>query len=410
MNSQTSKQARFSLMMLMQYFTRGAWFVTLGTYLGKTLEQPGTFIGFSFSLFGIGAIISPFFVGMIADRFFPTQKVLGVLNIGAGTLMLLLSQVTDPTTFIWTLFVYCIVYTPTEALSNSVVFHHLPRRFFAYVRLFGTIGWVFAGLAVNMILGRFVVNVEATAVPLVMSAVASVVLGLYNFTLPSTPVKNGGEKIGIKEVLGLEALSLLKERSFTVFLGASLLIGIPIQMYFAFFNMFLNDIGVENVASKMSLGQVSEAAFMVFVPLLIGKVGLKWMMTLGLAFWSLRYFMFAGISVNAEFLIIFSILIHGACYDFFNVTGSIYVDLKAGERYRSAAQGLFMLVFLGLGKFFGSNLAGLISEWHPSVSAEQLYDWSGIFNTTGIITAVVTVMFVLSFHDRQKYDLDKVNG
>lgn len=410
MNSQTSKQARFSLMMLMQYFTRGAWFVTLGTYLGKTLEQPGTFIGFSFSLFGIGAIISPFFVGMIADRFFPTQKVLGVLNIGAGTLMLLLSQVTDPTTFIWTLFVYCIVYTPTEALSNSVVFHHLPRRFFAYVRLFGTIGWVFAGLAVNMILGRFVDNVEATAVPLVMSAVASVVLGLYNFTLPSTPVKSEGEKIGIKEVLGLEALSLLKERSFTVFLGASLLIGIPIQMYFAFFNMFLNDIGVENVASKMSLGQVSEAAFMVFVPLLIGKVGLKWMMTLGLAFWSLRYFMFAGISVNAEFLIIFSILIHGACYDFFNVTGSIYVDLKAGERYRSAAQGLFMLVFLGLGKFFGSNLAGLISEWHPSVSAEQLYDWSGIFNTTGIITAVVTVMFVLSFHDRQKYDLDKVNG
>ena len=394
----------------MQYFTRGAWFVTLGTYLGKTLEQPGTFIGFSFSLFGIGAIISPFFVGMIADRFFPTQKVLGVLNIGAGTLMLLLSQVTDPTTFIWTLFVYCIVYTPTEALSNSVVFHHLPRRFFAYVRLFGTIGWVFAGLAVNMILGRFVDNVEATAVPLVMSAVASVVLGLYNFTLPSTPVKSEGEKIGIKEVLGLEALSLLKERSFTVFLGASLLIGIPIQMYFAFFNMFLNDIGVENVASKMSLGQVSEAAFMVFVPLLIGKVGLKWMMTLGLAFWSLRYFMFAGISVNAEFLIIFSILIHGACYDFFNVTGSIYVDLKAGERYRSAAQGLFMLVFLGLGKFFGSNLAGLISEWHPSVSAEQLYDWSGIFNTTGIITAVVTVMFVLSFHDRQKYDLDKVNG
>jgi len=410
MNSQTSKQARFSLMMLMQYFTRGAWFVTLGTYLGKTLEQPGTFIGFSFSLFGIGAIISPFFVGMIADRFFPTQKVLGVLNIGAGALMLLLSQVTDPTTFIWTLFVYCIIYTPTEALSNSIVFHHLPRRFFAYVRLFGTIGWVLAGLAVNIILGRFVDNVEATAVPLVMSAVASVVLGLYNFTLPSTPVKNKGEKIGIKEVLGLEALSLLKERSFTVFLGASLLIGIPIQMYFAFFNMFLNDIGVENVASKMSLGQVSEAAFMVFVPLLIGKVGLKWMMTLGLAFWSVRYFMFAGISVNAEFLIIFSILIHGACYDFFNVTGSIYVDLKAGGRYRSAAQGLFMLVFLGLGKFFGSNLAGLISEWHPSVSGEQLYDWSGIFNTTGIITAVVTVMFVLSFHDRQKYDLDKVNG
>lgn len=394
-------------MMLLQYFTRGAWFVTLGTYLGKTLEQPGTFIGFSFSLFGIGAIISPFFVGMIADRFFPTQRVLGVLNIGAGALMLLLSQVTDPTTFIWTLFVYCIVYTPTEALSNSIVFHHLPRRYFAYVRLFGTIGWVLAGLAVNMVLGRFVDNVETTAVPLVMSAVASVVLGLYNFTLPSTPVKNKGEKIGIKEILGFEALSLLKQRSFTIFLGASLLIGIPIQMYFAFFNMFLNDIGVENVASKMSLGQVSEAAFMVFVPFMIGRIGLKWMMALGLAFWSIRYFLFAGITVNAEALIIFSILIHGACYDFFNVTGSIYVDLKAGERFRSAAQGLFMLVFLGLGKFFGSNIAGYISDRNPGGADGKQYDWSAIFNTTGIITAVITVLFVLTFHDKQKYDLNK---
>lgn len=396
--------------MLLQYFTRGAWFVTLGTYLGKGLGQTGSFVGFSYSLFGIGAIISPFFVGMVADRFFPTQRVLGVLNIAAAIVMLILSRVTDPTTFIWVLFLYCILYTPTESLSNSIVFHHLPRKFFAYVRLFGTVGWVLAGLAVNMLLGQFIENVEMTAVPLIMSAAASALLGIYNFTLPSTPVRNKGEKVGIKEVLGFEALSLLKQRSFSVFLGASLLIGIPIQMYFAFFNMFLNDIGVENVASKMSLGQVSEAAFMVFVPLLIARMGLKWMMTLGLAFWSLRYFLFAGISVNAEFLIIFSILIHGACYDFFNVTGSIYVDLKAGERYRSAAQGLFMLVFLGLGKFFGSNLAGLISEMHPDGTNGELYDWSGIFNTTGIITAVVTVLFILSFHDRQKYDLDKVNG
>ncbi|MDE0767234.1 MAG: MFS transporter [Opitutaceae bacterium] len=409
MDELRSKQVRFSLMMLLQYFTRGAWFVTLGTYLGKSMEQPGTFIGFSYSLFGIGAIISPFFVGMVADRFFPTQRVLGVLNITAGVIMLILSQITDPTTFLWALFIYCIIYTPTEALSNSIVFHHMPRRYFAYIRLFGTIGWVFAGLAVNMLLGKFIPNVEATAVPLIMSAVASAILGIYNFTLPPTPVKNKGEKIGIKEVFGFEALSLLKQRSFSIFLGASLLIGIPIQMYFAFFNMFLNDIGVSNVASKMSLGQVSEAAFMVFIPWMIGRVGLKWMMSLGLAFWSIRYFLFAGISVNAEYLIIFSILIHGACYDFFNVTGSIYVDLKAGERYRSAAQGLFMLVFLGLGKFFGSNLAGFISTKNPSTVDGFLYDWSGIFNTTGIITAGITVFFILSFHDKQKYDLNKDN-
>lgn len=394
-------------MMLMQYFTRGAWFVTLGTYLGKSLGQSGSYVGFSYSLFGIGAIISPFFLGMVADRFFPTQRVLGALNIAAAVLMLILSQVTDPTAFVWILFIYCILYTPTEALSNSIVFHHLPRRFFAYVRLFGTLGWVLAGIAVNLVLGAFVENVEMTSVPLVMSAVASLALGLYNFTLPHTPVQSKSGKVGAKEVLGFEALSLIKNPNFSVFLGACLLIGIPIQMYFAFFNMFLNDIGVENVVSKMSLGQVSEAAFMVFVPWMITRVGLKWMMALGLAFWSLRYFLFSGITVNAEFLIYFTILIHGVCYDFFNVTGSIYVDLKAGERYRAAAQGLFMLVFLGLGKFFGSNVAGLIAEQHLGGPDGRQYDWSGIFNTTGIVTAVITVGFIICFRDKQKYDLAK---
>ena len=181
-------------------------------------------------------------------------------------------------------------------------------------------------------------------------------------------------------------------------------------MYFAFFNMFLNDIGVENVASKMTLGQVSEAAFMVFVPWMIGRIGLKWMMTLGLAFWSIRYFLFAGISVDAEYLILFSILIHGACYDFFNVTGSIYVDLKAGERYRSAAQGLFMLVFLGVGKFFGSNLAGFIASIHQDGADDSKYNWSGIFNTTGAITAIITVLFIICFRDKKKYDLNETDG
>ncbi len=409
MNELRSKQTRFSAMMLLQFFTRGTWFVTLGTYLGKGLGQEGSYIGFSYSLFGVAAIITPFFVGMVADRYFATERVLGVLNISAGALMLVLSQVTDPSTFVWALFAYCIVYTPTEALSNSVVFHHLPRKYFAYVRLFGTVGWVLAGLSVNYVLGIFVPNVEATAVPLILSAGSSVVLGLYNFTLPATPVQNKGEKASFKDVISIDALRLMKEPSFTVFLVACLLIGIPIQMYFAFFNMFLNDIGVANVASKMTLGQVSEAAFMVFVPWMIGRIGLKWMMTLGLAFWSIRYFLFSGITVDAETLIIFSILIHGACYDFFNVTGSIYVDLKAGEKFRSAAQGLFMLVFLGLGKFFGSNVAGFIAEKNPGIG-EAAYNWSGIFNTTGIITAGVTLAFILSFRDKQKYDLDKVNG
>ena len=410
MDTERSKQFRFSLMMLLQFFSRGAWFVTLGTYLGKGLEQSANFVGNSYALFGIGAIISPFFVGMIADRFFPTQKVLGVLNIAAGLMMAVLSQMTDPATFLWILFVYCVVYTPTEALCNSIVFHHLSRRYFPYVRLFGTIGWVLAGISVNHVIGRFVPDVELTSAPLLMSAGVSILLGIYNFTLPRTEVVNKGEKVGFRDIIGVDALKMLKDRYFVIFLGACLLIGIPIQMYFAFFNMFLNDIGVENVVSKMSLGQVSEAAFMVFIPWMAMRYGLKRMMALGLVLWSLRFFLFSQITVDAEFLIIISILIHGACYDFFNVTGSIYVDVKGGEAYRGAAQGLFMLVFLGLGKFFGAKVAGFISSMYEGGVNGTMFDWAGIFQVTGVITFIVTVLFVLLFHDKQTYELDNQAG
>jgi len=177
-------------------------------------------------------------------------------------------------------------------------------------------------------------------------------------------------------------------------------------MYFAFFNMFLNDIGVENVASKMTLGQVSEATFMVFIPWMAMRFGLKWMMALGLALWSVRFFMFSQITVDAEILIIVAILIHGACYDFFNVTGSIYVDVKGGEKFRGAAQGLFMLVFLGLGKFFGSNVAGFISEQYVGGPNGAKFDWSAIFQITGVITVIITILFILLFRDKQKYELD----
>ncbi|MEX0323231.1 MAG: MFS transporter [Puniceicoccaceae bacterium] len=401
-----NKSVRFSLMMLLQFFSRGAWFVTLGTYLGKGLNQSGAFVGFSYSLFGIGAIISPFFVGMVADRFFSTQKVLGALNIFAGILMLVLARMTDPAVFVWILLAYCLVYTPTEALCNSIVFHNLPRKFFPYVRVFGTIGWVFAGLAVNKVLGIWVSDVEMTSVPLVMSAGTSILLGLYNFTLPGTEVTKKTGKFKFSEIISIDALRMLKDANFCVFLGACLLIGIPVQMYFSFFNMFLNDIGVEQVASKMTLGQVSEATFMVFIPWMIGRIGLKWMMALGLAFWAIRYFMFAQITVDASVLIIAAILIHGACYDFFNVTGSIYVDVKAGVKVRAAAQGLFMLVFLGLGKFFGSNLAGLITSFYEGGADGAKFNWAGIFHVTGIITFVITFLFIIFFRDKQKYDLN----
>ncbi|MEM8955579.1 MAG: MFS transporter [Verrucomicrobiota bacterium] len=404
------KQTRFSVMMLLQFFTRGAWFVTLGIYLGETLSQDGKYIGFAYSLFGIAAIITPFFVGMVADRYFATQRVMGLLHLCAGLIMVALAQVTDPALFTWVLFAYCIVYTPTEALANSIVFTHMPRRSFPYVRMFGTIGWVFAGLFLNFVLGRWFgfEGVEQSILPFYVAAGSSLLLGIYSFSLPNTPPPRKGEKTSIGEVVGADAFRLFRSKSFCVFMIASLLVMIPMQMYFSFFGKFLTGIGVEEVASKMTLGQVSEALFMLAIPVLVLRVGMKWMMALGLALWAIRYFLFAEITIDRNTLIIFTILIHGACYDFFNVTGSMYVDSKAGEKFRAAAQGLYVLVFIGLGKFVGSNVAGLVVDQHDlgAVEGATTFDWPAIFQTTGWISVGIFVFFVLFFHDKEKKEAD----
>jgi nucleoside transporter len=326
-------RVKLSLMMFLQFFVWGAYFVTMGTYLLQGLHFTGTETALAYSTLPWGAIVAPFVIGMIADRFFAAEKLLGVLHLVGAVLLYWVSTVTTPGAFFWVLLLYSLCYNPTLALVNAIAFNQMasPERQFASVRLFGTIGWIVAGLIVGWL------KVEPTATPLLLATGASAVFGVFAFLLPHTPPKSLGRKVGVRDVLGLDALSLMKDRSFAIFVLGSLLICIPLAFYYNFTNPFLNERGLENAAAKQALGQVSEVLFMLVMPLFFRRLGVKWMLIVGMAAWAARYLFFAyGNAQELVWMFYLGILLHGVCYDFFFVTGQIYVDKAAPSRSRRA--------------------------------------------------------------------------
>ncbi len=376
--------------MFLQYFVWGAWYVTMGTWLGATLHFSGEQIGLAAGTTALAAMISPFFVGMIADRFMATERILALLHVAGGLVLFYASAQTRFRPFYVLLLLYTLCFMPTLALSNSISFHQMadPGREFPPIRVLGTVGWIVAGLIVGSL------GLEPTAIPMRIAAAASVVLGVFCLALPHTPPQRTSRPT-LADVLGLDALKLMGERSFAVFVVGSFLVCIPLQFYYAFANLFLNELNVSNAAGKMTLGQMSELFFMLVMPWFFRRLGVKRMLLLGMLAWSLRYACFAfGTHADLVVLLYGGILLHGICYDFFFVTGQIYVDQKAPADLRAAAQGFIAFVTLGAGMLIGSWASGRIVD---AFVTGTTHDWHAIWLVPSIFAAVILVAFAFLF-------------
>ena len=389
-----STRFKLSLLFFLEFFIWGGWFVTMGTFLSQIFNATGGELAMAYETQSIGAIIAPFIIGLIADRYFAAQKILGLLHLLGAALLFIVSNADNFFAFYPYIFIYMLLYMPTLALANSVAFHQMenPSKEFASIRVLGSVGWIVAGL----IIGYFGWEESQTLKnTFYMSSIASAFLGLYSFTLPNTPPKLGSNKLKIREILGLDALSMLKDKGFLFFFIASILICIPLAFYYQHANQFLNEIGMKAAASKMILGQISEVLFLLLLPLFIKRYGIKNALIVGILAWGVRYMLFAfGDTGVKSWMLIFGILLHGVCYDFFFVSGQIYTDFKAGEKYKSTAQGLITLATYGLGMLIGFRFAGWLTDQYISDIGHL---WKNIWIQPAIFSFVVLTLFLIFF-------------
>lgn len=402
----TKTQIQLSFMMFLEFFIWGGWFVTLGTFLGTNLGATGAETGMAFSTQSWGAIIAPFIIGLIADRYFNAEKILGILHLIGAVLMYQMSQVSDFNAFYPYVLGYMIAYMPTLALVNSVSFNQMkdPAKEFSYIRVWGTIGWICAGLGISYVFHWDSVQGMKEGLlqnTFLMTAIVSAILGLFSFTLPKTPPKvSKEEKVKISDILGLEAIKLLYNRNFFIFFLSSILICIPLAFYYQNANPFLTEIGVANPTGKMTIGQISEVLFMLLLPIFFKKFGFKKTLLIGMLAWAVRYLLFAyGNSGELAFMLLTGIALHGICYDFFFVSGQIYTNSKAGEKIKSAAQGLITLGTYGVGMLVGFWIAGQITDEY--LISEGLHNWKDIWVFPAVFATVVMILFAIFFKDEK---------
>ncbi len=399
-------QLQLSLMMFLEFFVWGSWYVTMGIYLPNSLDASGAEIAQAYSTQSWGAIIAPFVIGLIADRYFNAERVLGVLHLIGAFLMYQIANATEFSVFHPYILGYMILYMPTLALVNSVSFNQMddPAKQFSFVRVFGTIGWIVAGLMISYVFhwdSQEGVQNGLLKNTFLMTSVVSVFLGIFCFTLPKTPpTKASSDKVRIADILGLEALKLLKNKNFLIFFLASVLICIPLAFYYQHAGQFLGEVGMSNPAGKMTIGQGSEILFMLLLPFFFTRFGFKRTIIVAMLAWTVRYLLFAyGNAGELAFLLIIGIALHGICYDFFFVSGQIYTDIKAGKAYKSAAQGLITLATYGIGMLIGFWIAGKITDAY--LIAEGGHLWETIWIYPAAFAVFVTLFFMIFFKNEK---------
>lgn len=396
---------QLSLMMFLEFFVWGSWFVTMGTFLGTNLQANDQDISLAFATQSFGAIIAPFLVGLIADRFFHAQRILGFIHLAGAALMYGLFTSTDFSGFFPILLAYMILFMPTLALVNSISFNQMkdPTKEFSVIRVWGTIGWITAGVLISYLSWDSQEGLKEGMLrnTWLMAAIVSLVLGLFSFTLPATPPRaKSSDSFKLSEVLGLDALALLKHKNFAIFFISSILICIPLAFYYQNASPFLTEIGVENSTGKMTFGQISEVLFMLALPIFFSRFGIKKTLIVAMAAWAVRYVFFAfGDANEGVWMLLVGIALHGICYDFFFVSGQIYTDSHAGERYKSSAQGLITLATYGIGMLIGFWAAGNISNFY--IDADGNHDWKSIWMIPAGISVLV-LLFFISFFKKEK--------
>jgi nucleoside transporter len=400
---QTQLKIKLAGFMFLQYFIWGAWYVSMGTYLANTLKFEGGQIGAAYGAFAIGAMISPFFVGLIADRFFSSEKLLAVLGILGGLLLFMLPQFTTFSSFYPALITYCALYVPTLALGNSLSLHHLAdaKTDFPRIKTLSAVGWIAGGVTLSLLKG------EQSAIQFYLAGAISIVFGLFSLALPHTPPKKTGANVSLGEILGLDALALLKKPSFAIFIVCMFLICIPLYFYFVMMGIYLTELNWTALAAKMSLAQVSDVIFLFLLPVFLKKLGYKKTIFIGILAWAARYFALSG-SVNtastATVLIFTAILLHGVCYDFLFIAGQLYVDDESNERIRGAAQGFIAFILWGVGAFVGTLLAGKTLAAHTLATPQGTiaHNWEAIWKLPAWGAVAVLVVFLLFFKEPAK--------